>query len=122
MTAEAISSLLESVRFGQRPIQIESVLTHRHRTIIDLQLGLPPLARMQEGDFSEYNHLTVSIELTQLTRAGLLHQLMDALLRESDRQVAEQFRFQALPASAGTSTAGHIQPVAGDAPVFPGYA
>lgn len=94
MTAEAISSLLESVRFGQRPIQIESVLTHRHRTIIDLQLGLPPLARMQEGDFSEYNHLTVSIELTQLTRAGLLHQLMDALLRESDRQVAEQFRFQ----------------------------
>jgi hypothetical protein len=94
MTAKAISSLLENVRFGQRPIQLESVLAHRHRTIIDLQLGLPPLARIQEGDFSEYNHLTVSIELIQLTRAGLMHQLMDALLRESDRQVAEQFRFQ----------------------------
>lgn len=94
ITAALIAGCLEPVRFGQRPIQLEAMLTHRQRTIIDLRLGMPPLARLQEGDFSEYDNALVSIELTQASRTELLHQLMDALLRESDRQVAEQFRFQ----------------------------
>lgn len=94
MCRESVLTLLEGVMFGQRSIYIETVLLHRQRMIVDLKLGVPPLARLQEGDFVEYDGLALSIDLTQMTRAELLYQVMDALLRESDRQVAEQFQFQ----------------------------
>lgn len=93
--SEAIVSWLDPVRFGQRRIALLEVNQHRGGSwIVDLVLGMLPLARAMEADLPEFNHLALTIVLKELSRSELLHQIMQAMIDHSDRAVEAAFQYQ----------------------------
>ncbi len=90
-----IAGWLAALRFGERKFALQGARWHDERTfIIDLRLGAAPPARAREGDTREFDGLVITLILNMLSRAELLHELMDALIRHSDRHVDERFRYQ----------------------------
>jgi hypothetical protein len=94
-SAERIAEFLAPVRFGQRVIEVLDVLPRPNGTLlVDLQLGELPLARQAEGDLSEFNHLSFTVLLRELSQSELLHEIMAAMVLHSDRLVDERFTYK----------------------------
>lgn len=92
VTQSAIRNLLQHLQFGQRPILLKAVEQRSNGDLlVDLQLGQAPLARMHEGDLSEYDELALSIIVSRVE--DLVYAVMDALIHHSDRYVEEHFHF-----------------------------
>ena len=89
-----LSALLGPVRFGQRKVDVLGVQTRKNGHIwVDLCLGAAPMARQVEGDWAGYDHLEFSITLNRVSQSDLVYEIMDALIRHSDRSVDEQFTY-----------------------------
>jgi hypothetical protein len=90
-----IGHWLEGLRFGERRVHLQGVTRHgAHSVIVDLRLGVAPPARQSEGETAEFDRLALTLILRRVSRAELLHELMDGLIRHSDRHVDERFRYQ----------------------------
>lgn len=93
-TAEAgrrIAERLAGIRFDRRMFVVEDKLVRKDGSlIIDLRLddAATPSARQGLTDVS------VTLVLQRLDTAALLHELMDALVRRSDRLVDEHFLYR----------------------------
>jgi len=90
-----IAHFLEHVRLGQRRIAVQDVMPRPQCvTLVDLKLGTLPLARQAEGDLPEFNDLQFTVLLKTVNQSELLHEIMDAMVAHSDRQVDERFTYQ----------------------------
>ena len=90
-----IAHLLEHVRFGQRRIEVQDVMTRPQGvTLVDLKLGALPLARQVEGDLPEFNDLQFTVLLKTVNQSELLYETMAAMVVHSDRQVDERFTYR----------------------------
>lgn len=89
----AIKQGLANLQFGQRPfVLLHLERRHNAQWMLDLELGAAPLARMQEADLPEFNALSMSLILRELTMKELIYAIMDYCIQHSDRYVEEQFR------------------------------
>lgn len=92
--AAYIAQLLAPVRFGQRQAEvIDAQQRPNGDTMVDLRWGAAPLARQREGDMAEFDHLQFSLILPTCTQSALVYELMEAMIRHSDRWVDEHFLF-----------------------------
>jgi hypothetical protein len=90
-----VQDFVRGLMFGQREIQILDTLHRKNgTTIIDLRLGVVPLARQAEGDLGEYENLELSVTLNRLSKTEFLHELMAELIKHSDRFVEEKFTYK----------------------------
>ncbi len=95
ITPMQVQAALLGVKYAQRPITVINVTRHGQRgLIVDLQLGQAPLARKVEGDFAELDDWVFTVLLSQCSATELLYEIMDALIKHSDRSVDELFRYQ----------------------------
>ena len=62
--------------------------------LLDIKLGEARLARKLEGDFPEFDGLSMALVLREGSAVELLHELMDAFVRHGHRYVEEHFSFR----------------------------
>ncbi|MCS0609355.1 hypothetical protein NX773_14385 [Massilia solisilvae] len=86
-----LETWLHGVRFNGRDIRIDDVAIHRNgNLVVDLAFAESSSPRARQG----FDHLPMTIVLHELTQASVVHEIMDALIRHSDRLVDEQFRYR----------------------------
>jgi hypothetical protein len=86
-----LETWLQDVRFDGRNIRLDEVAIRRNgNLVIDLVLAGAAPPRLRSGD----EQLTMTIVLRECSEASLVHEMMNALIRHSDRLVDEQFRYR----------------------------
>jgi hypothetical protein len=89
-SAEALTQLLAPLRFAGRAIELLALEPRRNgRCLLDLRIGV---SNDSDGS-AEFDGLAFSIELPALDQAELIYEVMEALIRHSDRQVEESFHY-----------------------------
>lgn len=87
-----ISSYLEAISVGHRAIYLIECTTLKNGSyILELKLGETTLARKLEGDMPEFDQAHLTLVCKNLSRAEVLHEIMEQLIRMSDRYVDEHF-------------------------------
>lgn len=90
-----ISLYLEAIRVGQRAVHLIECTTLKNGSyILELQLGEATLARKLEGDMPELDQAHLTLVCKNLSRADVLHEIMDQLIQMSDRYVDEHFTYR----------------------------
>jgi hypothetical protein len=86
-----LETWLKGLRFDGREIQLEDVATRRNgNMIIDLVFAPASSNRTRPG----FENLPMTVVLHECSEASLIHEVMSALIRHSDRLVDEQFRYR----------------------------
>ncbi len=82
------------IMFGQRNIEVASILSYKDKFIVDVALGTPPVYRQMENELPEFNNLCLTLVLDSLQSSVFLHRLMDALIAKSRQLTREAFKFK----------------------------
>lgn len=86
-----IAGWLDGVRFDGRAVLVDDVTRRRNgQLVVDLRLGPSSSLSPRAG----FDDLALTIVLATCDEAALLHALMEALVRHSDRLVDERFRYR----------------------------
>jgi hypothetical protein len=86
-----LETWLEGVRFDGREIKVEDVAIRPNgNVIVDLVFAEASSPRVRSG----FEDLQMTLVLRELSEASLVHEIMNALIRRSDRLVDEQFRYR----------------------------
>lgn len=86
-----IEKCLLGIRFDRRKILVDDVAVRKNGTlIVDLKLDTPPGSSTRAG----FDVLTLTLVLRECNASAVLHELMNALVRHSDRLVDEQFIYR----------------------------
>lgn len=94
-TERLLAAYLAPLRFAQRVIHVRDVLPRFNgTTLVDLQLGVAPLARQAEGDLGEFDQLAFSVLWRGLDAGELAYEIMNAMIQHSDRFVDEHFSYR----------------------------
>lgn len=82
---------LQGVRFDGRDIRVDDVAIRRNGNIVvDLAFAAASTPLVRSG----FEDLPMTIVLREFGAASLVHEMMNALIRRSDRLVDEQFRYR----------------------------
>lgn len=86
-----LETWLQGVRFDGREIKGDEVAIRRNgNLIVDLVFAEPSSLRVRSG----FEQLPMTIVLREFSAASLVHEIMNALIKRSDRPVDEQFRYR----------------------------
>lgn len=90
-----LAGWLAPLRFDQRAIAlVDASARGAGGAIVELRLGRAPSARQNEGATAQFDELALTLVLRELSRTELLYELIDALIKQSDRHVEENFRYR----------------------------
>jgi len=87
----AVETWLQGVRFDGRAMQVDDVAIRPNgNVIVDIVFADSPSPRARTG----FEQLPMTVVLRDFSEAALVHEIMNALVRHSDRLVDEQFRYR----------------------------
>lgn len=87
-----LQQLLSGLRFAERPLRLQSLHFFGGQAWVEVVADAPSPVRAQEGELAEFAHLRLCVRFDPAEPHQLVYELMDALIRTSDRHVDETFR------------------------------
>jgi hypothetical protein len=86
-----VETWLQGVRFDGRAMKVDDVAIRPNgNVIVDIVFAESSSPRARSG----FEQLPMTIVLREFSEASLVHEIMNALIRHSDRLVDEQFRYR----------------------------
>lgn len=89
-----VEAWLAPLRVGDRRVGLRGVCVREDGSaVIDVRLGTAPRSRRHEGLAAHYDGWQFSVVLETLGPGELVYEIMDALIRRSNRRVEEAFSY-----------------------------